>query len=79
MCTEAYYEIVEALKPPDSDPEDEFGKASDKELSRSNQRTPASSEEVVISPDTQKDDEATQDGELAGKAEEARPKKRRRS
>lgn len=79
LCAEAYPVTVEALKPPDSDLDDETREALDEGMSRCNEHSPASGEEVVRSPSAQKDDEPTQDGEFAGALEDARSRKRRRT
>jgi len=73
---EAYYETVEALKPPDSDSDDGIHKPSDEEQSRCNLHTPTSSEDVVKSEDIKEEVESTT---LPQIARDPRPTKRRRS
>jgi hypothetical protein len=76
-AAEAYYETVEALKPPDTDGDDETHTPSSKEQSRCNLRTLTGSEAVVNSPDVK--DEPDPMCELPGTASEPQLKKRRRS
>jgi hypothetical protein len=77
-CTaEAYYETVEALKPPGIDADDEIHTPSGKEQSRRNLHTLTSSEAVVKSPDVK--DEPDPICELPGTASEPQLKKRRRN
>jgi hypothetical protein len=74
--TKTYYAIVEALKPPGSESNDE---ALDEEMSPTGSVPyPASSEEAEESPLVSKKDETTQKGGSPKTPESSRPKKKRR-
>ena len=78
LVRKAYLATVEALKPPDSDLDDETREALDEEMSRYNEPSPTKSQEFGQSPASRKDDETIQNSDSTQVLQRARPKKKRR-